>query len=126
MNATAPQPTRIVVHAVSHQLEVAFDDGQTFRFSFELLRVLSPSAEVRGHAPGQEVLQVGKRGVSVLGIVPVGHYAVQLEFDDGHNSGIYSWEYLHWLGEHQDALWQDYLARLDAAGASRDAAASRG
>ena len=120
MNPSPAQPTQIVVHAVSRQLEVAFDDGQTFQFSFEFLRVLSPSAEVRGHAPGQEVLQVGKRMVSVREIEPVGHYAIQPTFDDGHNSGIYSWEYLHWLGVHQDALWQDYLARLEAAGASRD------
>ncbi len=118
---TAPVPTRIVLHAASKVLEIAFDDGSQFRLSGELLRVFSPSAEVRGHGPGQEVLQVGKRDVGITAIDAVGNYAIQPHFDDGHDTGIYSWDYLHWLGTHQDELWNDYLKRLDAAGASRDA-----
>jgi DUF971 family protein len=103
-------------------LEVVFDDGLAVRLPFEFLRVHSPSAEVRGHGPGQETLQVGKREVSITAVDPVGHYAVRLAFSDGHDSGLYSWGYLHELGRTHDALWADYLARLQAAGASRDPA----
>lgn len=113
-------PTKIVAHQQSKQLEIAFDDGKEFRLPFELLRVYSPSAEVRGHGPGQEVLQVGKRLVGIESIESVGHYALQPRFDDGHDSGIYSWDYLHWLGVGQEKLWNDYLEKLRAAGASRD------
>jgi len=101
-------------------LEIAFDDGAHFQLPYEFLRVMSPSAEVRGHGPGQEVLQAGKREVLLTSIEPVGSYAVQLSFDDGHDSGLYSWEYLHELGSNQDALWQEYLRELEAVGASRD------
>lgn len=115
-----PTPTQIVVHARSRVLELGFSDGASFRLPFELLRVYSPSAEVRGHGPGQEVLQVGKREVGITAVEPVGHYAIQPHFDDGHSTGIFSWDYLHWLGTHQDRLLQEYLDRLQAAGASRD------
>jgi DUF971 family protein len=97
-------------------LEVVFDDGAQFTLPFELLRVYSPSAEVRGHGQGQEVLQTGKRNVSLTALEPVGNYAVQPHFSDAHNSGIYTWEYLYWLGQNHASLWQDYLARLQAAG----------
>jgi DUF971 family protein len=115
-----PQPTEIVVHQKSRRLEIAFADGQRFSLSFELLRVYSPSAEVRGHGPGQEVLQTGKREVLVNQFEPVGNYALKPVFSDGHDTGIYSWDYLHWLGSQQDVLWSEYLARLAAAGASRN------
>ena len=101
-------------------MELAFSDGAAFRLPFELLRVYSPSAEVMGHAPGQEVLQTGKRNVDITGIEPVGNYAVKLQFSDGHDSGIFSWDYLYALGVHQEARWADYLRRLEAAGADRD------
>lgn len=101
-------------------LEIEFDDGRVFELPFELLRVYSPSAEVRGHGPGQEVLQVGKRKVDILELEPVGNYAVQPRFSDGHSTGLYSWDYLHWLGANRESLWADYLARLEAAGASRE------
>jgi DUF971 family protein len=101
-------------------LEVSFDDGVTFRIPFELMRVYSPSAEVQGHGPGQEVLQTGKRQVGIDAIEPVGHYAVQPRFSDGHDTGIFSWDYLYRLGSTQDELWQRYEERLAAAGASRD------
>ncbi|HEU4621612.1 MAG TPA: DUF971 domain-containing protein [Burkholderiaceae bacterium] len=113
-------PTDITLHAKSRMLEIGFADGKRFRLPFEFLRVWSPSAEVRGHGPGQEVLQVGKRDVGIRALEPVGHYAVQPHFDDGHDTGIFSWDYLYWLGEHQEALWADYLRRLDEAKASRD------
>lgn len=122
MSAKTPMPTGITFHAKSKLLEIAFDDGQTFRLSFELLRVWSPSAEVRGHGPGQEILQVGKKNVGITRLEPVGNYALQPHFDDGHDTGIYSWDYLHWLGTNQDQLWQEYLHRLDQAGASREPA----
>ncbi len=119
-----PSPTEITLHAASRVLEVAFDDGRVFKLPFEFLRVYSPSAEVRGHGPGQETLQVGKRDVTILELEPVGHYAVRPTFSDGHDSGIYSWRYLYELGVDQERLWAEYLEQLEAAGASRDPAAS--
>ena len=101
-------------------LEIAFDDGSTFQLPCEYLRVYSPSAEVAGHGPGQEVLQVGKKNVGISELVPVGSYAVQINFDDGHDTGLYTWEKLYWLGKNQAILWQQYLDRMDAAGASRE------
>lgn len=118
--AAAPTPTAITLHQKSRLLEVAFSDGQTFRLSCEFLRVHSPSAEVRGHGPGQEVLQVGKRDVEITAIEPVGSYAVQLTFSDGHDTGIYSWDLLHDYGVRMEAMWKRYLERLAEAGASRD------
>ena len=118
-NTQADPPGAIVVHSQSQVLELTYDTGPA-RLPFEFLRVYSPSAEVVGHGPGQEVLQVGKRGVTITGLEPVGLYAVKPTFSDGHASGIFSWGYLRWLADHQEALWQDYLDRLQAAGASRD------
>ena len=118
---SSPTPTAITVHAKSRVLEIAFDDGASFRIPFELLRVCSPSAEVQGHGPGQAVLQTGKRDVGITGIEPVGNYGIKPTFSDGHDSGIFTWAFLHELGSHQDAHWRDYEARLQAAGASRDA-----
>lgn len=117
-----PQPTSITVHEQSRVLEVGFSDGQNFRIPFELMRVYSPSAEVQGHGPGQEVLQTGKRDVQLTALEPVGNYAVQPTFSDGHDSGIFSWDYLYFLGAQQDELWQRYEARLREAGVERDAA----
>jgi DUF971 family protein len=122
MPAGAPFPTDIKLHQASRILEVAFDDGTRFRLPYEYLRVYSPSAEVRGHGPGQEVLQVGKREVTIAEVEPVGQYALRPKFSDGHDTGIYSWEYLHELGENQEAYWREYLQRLEKAGASRDRA----
>jgi DUF971 family protein len=119
--AASHQPTSLTVHQQSRQLEVCFDDGKRFCIPFELMRVYSPSAEVQGHGPGQEVLQTGKRDVCIDGLEAVGHYAVQPTFSDGHGSGIFSWDYLYFLGSEQDRLWADYEARLVAAGLSRDA-----
>ena len=113
---TTPTPTEIKLHQRSHRLEVAFDDGSVFNMPCEYLRVYSPSAEVRGHGVGQEVLQVDKEGVNIIAIEPVGNYAVKLYFDDGHNSGIYSWDVLYRLGRDQEKLWADYLERLRQAG----------
>jgi DUF971 family protein len=113
-------PTAITLHQKSRVLEIAFDDGKNFRLPYELLRVYSPSAEVKGHGPGQEVLQTGKRSVEIRSLEPVGSYAVQPVFSDGHTTGIYSWDYLYELGENQEKLWRDYLAQLAKAGASRD------
>jgi DUF971 family protein len=113
-------PTGITLHQKSRVLEIAFADGRTFSLPYEFLRVYSPSAEVRGHGPGQEVLQVGKRNVEIRALEPVGSYAVQPQFSDGHSTGIYSWEYLYELGESQEELWKDYLQKLSAAGAARD------
>lgn len=124
LDKTTPTPTQIVVHTQSRVLELGFADGVNFRLPFELLRVYSPSAEVKGHGPGQEVLQVGKREIGIDAVEPVGHYAIQPHFSDGHATGIFSWDYLYWLGTHQDRLWQDYLERIQSAGASRDAAPS--
>ena len=121
LDATTPIPTEIKLHQASRVLEVAFNDGRTFRLPYEFLRVYSPSAEVRGHGPGQEVLQVGKRDVAIKEVEPVGHYAIRPTFSDGHDTGIYSWDYLYDLGVRQDELWQRYLERMAAAGASRDA-----
>ena len=115
-----PQPTNITVHARSRQLEVAFADGKTFLLPFELMRVYSPSAEVQGHGPGQEVLQTGKRDVGINTIEPVGNYAIKPFFSDGHESGLYTWEYLYQLGSQQDELWKQYLQRLEDAGLNRD------
>lgn len=109
-------PTALTVHKKSRVLEIAFDDGTEFSLPFELLRVYSPSAEVRGHGAGQEILQTGKRDVLLAALEPVGNYAVQPHFSDGHNTGIYSWDYLHWLGVNQEKLWHDYSKRLEAAG----------
>lgn len=117
----APTPESITVHSQSRVLEVGFSDGATFRIPFELMRVYSPSAEVQGHGPGQEVLQTGKREVELAGLEPVGNYAVQPAFSDGHNTGIFSWDYLYFLGSQQEQLWSDYTARLAAAGLERDA-----
>ena len=111
--------TSIILHQKSRVMEITFSDGRSFRLPYELLRVYSPSAEVRGHGPGQEVLQSGKRAVEIRSLEPVGSYAVQPQFSDGHNTGIYSWDYLYELGENQDELWSQYLAKLKAAGASR-------
>lgn len=117
-----PHPTDIILHQASRVLEVAFDDGKRFSMPCEYLRVYSPSAEVRGHGPGQEVLQVGKKDVGISAIEPVGSYAVKLVFSDGHNTGLYAWDYLHELGSKQQEWWNQYLARLAQAGASRDKA----
>ena len=116
-----PRPTGLTVHQQSRLLEIAFDDGASFRIAIELMRVYSPSAEVQGHGPGQEVLQTGKREVSLTALEPVGNYAVQPSFSDGHNTGIFSWDYLLFLGSQQDELWRKYEGRLQAAGMSRDA-----
>ncbi|HEU4459289.1 MAG TPA: DUF971 domain-containing protein [Methylibium sp.] len=116
-----PTPTALTVHQQSRLLEIEFSDGAHFKLPFELLRVYSPSAEVQGHGPGQEVLQTGKRGVEIVGLEPIGNYAVQPTFSDGHSSGLYAWDLLYRLGANQDALWRDYEARLAAAGIDRDA-----
>ena len=116
-----PQPTELTLHQSSRVLEIAFDDGARFRIPFELMRVYSPSAEVQGHGPGQEVLQTGKRDVTLVNLEPVGNYAVKPTFSDGHDSGIFSWDYLYELGQQQDALWKQYAERLAAAGVDRDA-----
>ena len=116
-----PKPTALTLHQASRVLEVGFDDGSTFRLPFELLRVYSPSAEVQGHGPGQEVLQTGKREVQIVALDAVGHYAVQPHFSDGHDSGIFSWDYLYFLGREQADLWRRYEERLAAAGVERDA-----
>ncbi|MDQ3261530.1 MAG: DUF971 domain-containing protein [Burkholderiales bacterium] len=113
-------PIEIKVHQLSRLLEIEFDNGDHFRLPFELLRVYSPSAEVRGHGSGQEILQAGKKDIGLSKLEPVGNYALQLYFSDGHNTGIYSWDYLHELGSGQDRLWQEYLERMQQAGASRD------
>jgi DUF971 family protein len=117
---SGPAPTEIKLHQKSRLMEIAFADGRSFKLPYEFLRVYSPSAEVRGHGPGQEVLQVGKSKVDIRSLDPVGSYAVQPTFSDGHATGIYSWEYLHHLGENQERLWAEYLARMEQAGASRD------
>mgnify|MGYP003342190487 CR=1 FL=1 len=117
----SPQPTALTVHQASRVLEIAFDNGASFRIPFELMRVYSPSAEVQGHGPGQEVLQTGKRDVLVTALEPVGHYAVQPTFSDGHDSGIFTWGYLYRLGAEAESLMRQYEARLQQAGLERDA-----
>jgi len=117
----SPTPQALTVHAQSRVLEISFLDGASFRIPFELMRVYSPSAEVAGHGPGQETLQTGKRLVELTGLEPVGNYAVQPRFSDGHDSGLFSWDYLYFLGSQQEQLWVDYEARLKAAGVLRDA-----
>ena len=121
LQSGAPTPQSITVHNQSRVLEISFSDGAEFRIPFELMRVYSPSAEVQGHGPGQEVLQTGKQEVGLTGLEPVGNYAVQPSFSDGHDTGIFSWDYLYFLGSQQDKLWADYTARLAAAGVERDA-----
>jgi DUF971 family protein len=116
-----PVPTGVVVHAKSRVLELQYADGRSYRVPFELLRVYSPSAEVRGHGPGQETLQTGKRDVTIVSIAPVGNYALQPTFSDGHSTGLYSWDLLHDLATRQDAYWSEYLGKLAAAGVDRDA-----
>jgi DUF971 family protein len=120
LQAGSPTPEDITVHSQSRVLEISFSDGASFRIPFELLRVCSPSAEVQGHGPGQETVQTGKRHVDLVAIEPVGNYAVQPTFSDGHSSGLYSWDYLYLLGSQQDKLWKDYFAQLEAAGVGRD------
>ena len=114
------RPVAIKLHSKSRELTLDYGEGETYRISWEYLRVYSPSAEVKGHGPGQEVLQTGKMHVNINAIKPVGHYALQLVFDDGHDTGLYAWDYLHDLCTHQEARWQDYLNRMEAAGAQRD------
>lgn len=121
LSKDSPLPTEIKLHQQSRRLEIAFSDGARFELPFEFLRVYSPSAEVRGHGPGQETLQVGKRRVDINGVEQVGNYAIQPVFSDGHDTGIYSWDYLYELGQHQDVMWTDYMRRLKEAHASRDA-----
>ena len=121
LDKDTPTPTALTVHQQSRVLEIAFSDGAQFRLPFELLRVYSPSAEVQGHGPGQEVLQTGKRDVEIVALEPVGNYAVQPTFSDGHSSGLFAWDYLYELGARQQELWQTYLDRLAAAGLDRDA-----
>ena len=118
----APTPEAITVHGQSRVLEVSFSDGSAFRIPFELMRIYSPSAEVQGHGPGQEVLQTGKRMVELETLEPVGNYAVQPRFSDGHDTGIFSWDYLYFLGSQQEQLWAQYAQRLRAAGVERDVA----
>jgi len=120
LSPDTPAPTEILLHAKSRVLELHFSDGARFNLPCELLRVYSPSAEVRGHGPGQEVLQTGKREVGISAIEPVGNYALKLVFTDGHDSGLYSWDLLHDLGKHADQLMANYLERLAQEGASRD------
>ncbi len=120
MNTHTPRPTEIKLHQKSRVLEIEFNDGKTFSLPCEFLRVYSPSAEVSGHGPGQEVLQIGKRTIEITAIEPVGTYAIQPTFSDGHNTGIYSWEVLYEYGLHQEEMWQRYLKRMEDAGASRE------
>src|ERR1700760_2346135 len=120
LTSTTPIPTGVVLHSRSRVLELQYADGESYRVPFELMRVWSPSAEVQGHGPGQETLQTGKRDVDIVALEPVGNYAVQPEFSDGHNSGIFSWDYLYFLGQEQDDLWRQYEARLQAGGVDRD------
>lgn len=120
LNQDTPSPTEIKLHQQSRLLELSFADGKTFQLPCEFLRVHSPSAEVRGHGPGQEVLQVGKKGVDITHIEPVGSYAILLVFSDGHDTGIYSWDLLYNFGLHQDEMWQHYLQRMQEAGADRE------
>jgi DUF971 family protein len=120
LQKNTPTPQAITAHSQSRVLEISFSDGASFRIPFELMRVYSPSAEVQGHGAGQEVLQTGKRLVELTVLEPIGNYAVQPTFSDGHNSGIFSWDYLYFLGSQQESLWQQYEQRLQAAGRDRD------
>ena len=120
LSKDTPRPTEIKLHKQSRLLDIAFSDGKAFQFTCEFLRVHSPSAEVSGHSHGQEVLQTGKKMVNILKIEPVGNYAIQLNFTDGHNTGLYSWDLLYRYGLNQEEMWQNYLQRLEAAGASRE------
>ena len=117
---TTPIPTEIKLHQVSRKMEIAFNNGTRFELPYEFLRVYSPSAEVRGHGPGQEVLQIGKKNIEITQLEPVGAYAVQPVFSDGHDTGLYSWDYLYSLGTNQDEMWQHYLGRMAEAGANRE------
>ncbi|MDP2247131.1 MAG: DUF971 domain-containing protein [Nitrosomonadales bacterium] len=119
LTPSSPRPTDIKLHQASKMLEISFDDGKNAKLSCEFLRVYSPSAEVRGHGAGQEVLQIGKEDINITGIEPVGNYAVKLTFSDGHNTGLYSWDYLYEIAEHYETLWLEYLGRLAAAGITR-------
>jgi DUF971 family protein len=121
LQAGSPTPQALTVHAQSRVLEISFSDGAVFRIPFELMRIYSPSAEVQGHGPGQAVLQTGKRSVEVVALEPVGNYAVQPRFSDGHDTGLFSWDYLYFLGAQQEQLWQDYAQRLQEAHTDRDA-----
>ena len=125
MDSNTSHPREIKLHQKSRVLEISFADGKTFRLPCEFLRVYSPSAEVRGNGPGQEVLQTGKKDVDITNIEPVGRYAIQPTFSDGHSTGIYSWDLLYNDGLHQDEMWREYLGRLEAAGASREAVLSK-
>ncbi len=125
LNKEVPQPTEIRLHQASRVLEIAYADGRKFKLPCEFLRVYSPSAEVRGHGPGQEVLQTGKKEIAITKIEPVGNYAVQLTFSDGHDTGIYSWDLLYEYGARQDEMWQQYLKRMEEAGASREPPAGK-
>ena len=120
LQAGAPTPTALTVHSQSRSLEISFSDGAEFKIPFELMRVYSPSAEVMGHGAGQEVLQIGKREVNVVELEPVGNYAVKPVFSDGHDTGIFSWDFLYGMGQNQDMLWARYLQNMADAGASRD------
>ena len=122
LDETTPIPTEITLHSLSKLLEIAFDDGSRFTLPFEFLRVYSPSAEVRGHGPGQETLQQGKRDVDIVDIEPVGNYAIKPVFSDGHDSGLYSWDYLYSIASHQEELWSAYLEALERNGGTRDPA----
>ena len=124
LSKDTPKATEIKLHRQSRVLQISFADGKTFQIPCEFLRVYSPSAEVRGHSPGQEVLQTGKKDVNINHIEPVGNYAIQLNFSDGHNTGLYSWDLLYDYGLHQDKMWQHYLQRMEQAGASRESQAA--
>jgi DUF971 family protein len=119
MSKNTPSPTEINLHSKSRELEIAFDDGSHFHFSSEFLRVHSPSAEVRGHAPGEETLQIGKENVNIKNLEPIGNYAIKIEFTDGHDSGIFSWDLFYDYGKNQEKMWQDYLQKLADAGHER-------
>lgn len=121
LTSGAPTPEELTVHSKSKVLEIRFSDGANFSIPFELMRISSPSAEVQGHGPGQEILQTGKRDVGLVGIEPIGNYAIQPSFTDGHDTGLFTWDYLYFLGSQQAEIWQDYEARLKTAGISRDA-----
>ena len=121
LQAKSPTPTALTIHSQSRLLEIGFSDGANFKIPFELMRIYSPSAEVQGHGPGQEVLQTGKRDVNVVELEPIGNYAVKPVFSDGHESGLFTWDYLYHLGADQTQLWADYERRLQAAGLARDA-----